>query len=467
MGKGKGKQKGHDKQNQGKQKGKKDQKEQQKGNKNSGYISSCKEFKFINEERVRNFFNNKTCMKALSSKNPLSKNEIKNLKSIHPLVNWYNPTNLSLCLVCGQALDEKHFAEHMEDKHVLALSINDQTIYCTKCNRYIPIEKGTLLAELLNIEQPETKPVVSAAPLKSGLMARGLHNLGNSCWMNSSLQLLSRLPLLPDEVNGSKAPLAQAFKYLSTDLKNSGHAIKPGQFVSALLARLPFLSVTEQQDAYEFFTLFFDSLRDEMGGNAKDLSGNDIENVKKIDTTTIDKSVSFILDSEMRCETCNSVTHIYQRTTAISLCVPYGASTTLGEVLDSYFSESSSGDDWKCDTCGNTTRCAIIPHIATTPQFFILHLARFRFRNNGFIKNNIKVELPLEISLDKYGIDEKYSLFGFVTHYGTMESGHYTSVYHDKTGFVYFDDESVSSIAEQEALNIQPYIIIYKLDVHA
>ncbi|EAX74155.1 Clan CA, family C19, ubiquitin hydrolase-like cysteine peptidase, partial [Trichomonas vaginalis G3] len=263
---------------------------------------------------------------------------------------------------------------------------------------YIPIEKGTLLAKLLNIEQPETKPVVSAAPLKSGLMARGLHNLGNSCWMNSSLQLLSRLPLLPDEVNGSKAPLAQAFKYLSTDLKNSGHAIKPGQFVSALLARLPFLSVTEQQDAYEFFTLFFDSLRDEMGGNAKDLSGNDIENVKKIDTTTIDKSVSFILDSEMRCETCNSVTHIYQRTTAISLCVPYGASTTLGEVLDSYFSESSSGDDWKCDTCGNTTRCAIIPHIATTPQFLILHLARFRFGNNGFIKNNIKVELPLEIS---------------------------------------------------------------------
>ena len=461
--KGKDKQDSHDKGKDRRNKGQPQKNSSQKG----GYMSSCPEFKFINEQRVRNVFENKLFMKAISSNKPLSSKDIKVLQKQHKEVNWHKSGPIHLCLVCGQALDERHLDEHMvkNKNHYLTLSFNDRTIYCGKCQKDYPILPKTLLSELLGMEddidpKERIKPRVQA---EGSISARGLHNMGNSCWMNASLQMLARLDLIPDGVSPTKAPLAASFCELCSELKKGGHAIKPGSFVSNMISKLPFLTVVEQQDAYEFLVLFLDTLRDELGGTPENLSASELSLCERSLSTPVDKCVGFILESSMKCENCNSVHCLYQRTTILSICVPIGAPSTLEECLKMYFSESSSaGDDWRCEDCGQIAECSLTPSFGTLPKVLIIHLSRFRYGNHGYVKNNVKISIPLSFDTDEFGINATYNIMGFVTHYGTMEGGHYTSVYREKSNnFLYFDDNIVSSITQEEALGIQPYILFY------
>ena len=461
--KGKNQQDSHDKRKDKRVKGQ----PQGKSTSKNGYMNTCSEFKFINEQKVRSVFENKLFMKAVSSNKPLGSREIKLLQKQYKDVNWHKPGPICLCLVCGQPLDERHVNEHISKNknHFLMLSFNDHTIYCAKCDKDYPIQPKTLLSELLGMDEEvdpkqKLKPKVQAA---GSINARGLHNLGNSCWLNASLQLLARLNLIPDNVSPTTNPLCYSFLDLCMELKKSGHAIKPSEFVSNMLSKLPFLSVIEQQDAYEFLVLFLDTLRDELGGTPQNLSSSELSLCQQSLSTPVDKCVGFILESSMKCENCNSIHCLYQRTTILSICVPIGTPSTLEECLKMYFSESSSaGDDWRCEDCGQIAECSITPSFATLPSVLIIHLSRFRFGNHGYVKNNVKISIPLSFETNGFGISSTFNLMGFVTHYGTMEGGHYTSVFRDKSNnYLYFDDSVVSTITQEEALDIQPYILFY------
>ena len=455
--KGKNKDKGRDKDKNRRVKGPPQQVERHAG--------SCPHFKFIDEGRIRSVFETKVFMKAISSNKPLSKNEIKSLQKMHKGVNWHKSGQISLCLTCGQAFDEKNVEEHATKckNHLLFLSFNDRMIYCFKCDNSFPIEPKTLLAELLGTDEEE----ISFSPKAracGAVAARGLHNLGNSCWMNATLQVLSRLNLVPETTSPTTAPLSAAFYSLAKDLKTPGHALRPNDFVGHMLTKLSFLDVREQQDAYEFLMLFLDTMRDEMGGTGKNLSSDELSKVKTSLCTPIDQCVGFIINSQMQCEKCGGTRFLYQRTTILSICVPIGQPATLEECLKMHFSESSSsGDDWRCDNCGQIADCTIVPSFATIPKVLIIHLARFRISNYGYVKNNVKITVPLTLNTEEFGVKGEYELLGFITHHGTMEGGHYTSVFKDKSSFLYFDDSEVSTISTQEALSVQPYILFYSL----
>ena len=434
--------------------------------KKGGYLSTCPHFKFINEEKVRSIFNDKYFMKAMSSNKPLSSQERKTLEKKYKNVNWHKLGNIHICLVCGQPFDDRYIDEHMKNNknHCLALCLNDRRILCLHCDETFPIEPHTFLATLLGADEEEdpSQKLKALAVADGSVGARGLHNLGNSCWMNASLQLLARLELVPETVP-STCPLSQSFANLAAELKKGGHPIKPGDFVSKMLEKLPFLTVVDQQDAYEFLVLFLDSMRDELGGSPANLSSHDLSLCRTSLSTPIDQCVGFILKSSMKCENCESYHYLYQRTTILSICVPIGQPSSLEECLKMYFSESASaGDDWRCDNCGQVSECTLTPSFAVLPNVLIIHLARFRMSNYGFVKNNIRISIPDSIDTTTFGAPGEFTLLGFITHHGTMEGGHYTSVYQEKSGrFLYFDDNIVSTISKQEALNIQPYILFY------
>lgn len=434
-------------------------------NKNQGSVSSgsqaCNHLQRINKEKILKIFEHKLFLKAIALKNALPKAERKTLEKFHPDVNWNKPSGLQICLICGQVVDEKHYNSHVNAQHCLFLDILNQRVHCESCEKPIPITQIDIFVQIFNLSQPEIKPQIQAIAPTEVIMARGLVNLGNSCWMNSTLQLLARIPLVAKDISESYQ-FATAFQRTSVELCKNGSVFKPSIFVHQLLAKFSYLSVYEQQDASEFVTMFLDALRDDLGGTPKNLSGNNLEDVKLSAMTSVDGTINFILDCEMKCELCETVSHIYQRTSILSMCVPFGASTTLEEIISDYFAEGSSADDWRCDSCNNTCSCSMIQRMKSTPKYLILHLARFRYTQDGFVKNNIQVRLPDTLDLKQYGATGSYELFGFVTHYGTMEGGHYTSVYHDSNKYILFDDSTVSILSKSDALSLQPYIIFYK-----
>lgn len=117
----------------------------------------------------------------------------------------------------------------------------------------------------------------------------GLENLGNTCFMNSSLQCLLHIqPLvsyflekeIEEEINSAsptKGTLARAFSQLVRDIFNatSHSVVSPIQFKKAVKVYAPHLLDFQQQDCHEFIRFLLD-------GMSEDLSK---KSVKKITDT--------------------------------------------------------------------------------------------------------------------------------------------------------------------------------------
>lgn len=435
-------------------------------------IQSCSHFTFENEGKVRQTFGDKIFEKALSGFQ-LTKKEKDRIHQFHPNANWYHPDNLCVCLVCGQVVDQTHFDTHFVKNHCLALMLEDQKIYCTKCDKEYDIVPGTLCAQLLNINTEKVTPltVASTSTVKCEIKLKGLFNLGNSCWMNSVLQMLTHLP----EFATGGGRLCGSFRNLRDSLlmteqtanpKNrSSFALRPNDFVSALKEKIDFLDVREQQDAYEFLIFLLDLIRSEQDGISNNLSSSNLADVERCLNTPLDKLFGFIMKSEMRCQNCQVVKTLYERTAILSLFIPFaGSGTTLDDCLQMFFSESSPDEEHDCEFCSQKAECIMKPSLMEDhlPEVLILHLSRFRMGKNGYLKNNIEVVFTEELNLmEILNINATYTLFGFVTHYGSIDAGHYTSLGKVGDQYFLFDDDSVTAVNKETGFQLQPYIMFY------
>lgn len=128
----------------------------------------------------------------------------------------------------------------------------------------------------------------SSAPITRGRTKRdgrtrgtiGLTNLGNTCYMNSALQCISRVEELAvyflqgkfkEEINagnplGYGGKMAKAYADLLAGLysENAGSAFRPGQFKSALAMSQPMFSGYGQQDSQEFLSFLVDALHEDL-----------------------------------------------------------------------------------------------------------------------------------------------------------------------------------------------------------
>ena len=353
---------------------------------------SCSHFAGINEEKLKRTFENKVFGKALSGKQ-ISSGENKILSKIFPNVNWYHIDDMYICLNCGQPVDGKHFDSHFQKEHCLALSIDDQTVNCTECGDCYDVKEGTFCGKLLGITNEVTPLSVSICSLKEKVEnGRGLINYGNSCWMNSTLQMLIRLPNFLDDAHLGE--ISQEFLNLKKELSQCGAAIKPNKFLEALHKISDYLSVYEQHDAYEFLLLFLDSIRNEQEGISKGLNSNTIKTVESSLNTQIDSEFAFITKTIMKCQKCGFQQFIFERVSILSLYIPFGyEKTTLDNCIQLYFSESAlEGKD--CSHCHEKCEYSLFPTLIEDhmPEILVIHLARFRVTKNGYVKNNSKVE---------------------------------------------------------------------------
>ncbi|PSK35638.1 hypothetical protein C7M61_004427 [Candidozyma pseudohaemuli] len=377
--------------------------------------------------------------------------------------------NLWLCFTCGAVgcgreqfgsdlKGNSHALKHYEDTgHSVAvklgsLSAEDEDncdCYCYKCNDEVKVPQ--LGEKLLNFGIDLGTAVKTEKNLVELNLDRnmnwqfnldgqdgelltpvygpgltGLQNLGNSCYLNSTLQALFSFPsyrsffadldfdkLVKDPATDLRSHMIKLYDGLHSgrysrpnELKGDDYqlGLKPSAFKSHIGADHYEFKTNKQQDANEFLLYLLDKLDKEFG-------------------LSLNQQFKFLLGSKLLCTECKTGTSSEELVDNISVALnaevvgeDENGKKQYKEVnMSDCFSNSLGSeqiDGYQCDNCGKKTTAIKQTGFATYPENLIVNAQRIQLENWVPVKVDVPITLPEQIDLSafaapKFQDDEK------------------------------------------------------------
>ena len=129
------------------------------------------------------------------------------------------------------------------------------------------------------------------------------------------------------------------------------------------------------------------------------------------------------------------------------------------------FTKEEEISDIQCEKCQKKTLFKKTLAIERLPQYLVIVLKRFKYilTTSVKIQNLIKFpldDLPLQNYVCQKNINYKYNLFGVINHSGSLEWGHYNSIFKVNDIWALFDDSYVSEI-KSGIESKKVYMLIY------
>mmetsp|Transcript_36148 Transcript_36148/g.87407 ORF Transcript_36148/g.87407 Transcript_36148/m.87407 type:complete len:1127 (-) Transcript_36148:2632-6012(-) len=321
------------------------------------------------------------------------------------------------------------------------------------------------------------------------VVPKGFANLGNTCFLNATLQCLAYLPPFCQSIlaiSESKQRLSKQMKKKlsqgqritsilsslykkihSFDEANRGHAIAPHGIVKAL----PSIGTCgsrngykfrpgRQEDAHEFLVHLLDAMHDgelrAAGINQQASGWRDRLPVPRLDETTyIHRIFGGYFRSQVRCGSCGYCSNTYDPFLDLSLEVSKKSCRSILHSLADFTSKETLDSDnrWKCSGCSKHVRATKQLTVFRPPLSLCIQLKRFSFeggfgargysaygtRGWKYGKSNNKfggggkitkpIEFPGHLNLPLSDSRScQYALTGVVIHVGgSASSGHYTA----------------------------------------
>lgn len=300
----------------------------------------------------------------------------------------------------------------------------------------------------------------------------GMPNLGNTCYMNSSLQSLATFPQIQkyfcDKKNriNIKNDLLSSFSEIICELtrydKTPITSTNLKKFKSILVKSRPDF-IKGQHDAEDFIITLLNILHSTL--NKKD--GADIrmsydnsltkeENIEKAlisyknhNDSIISKLFTILWKSTLECKECKNQRSYIETSFQYNLSLPDRISN-FKELISSPNVEILSEDNMVyCTSCSKKTDHIKKLEALHFSKILMITLVRFK----GLSKNELFVDYPLDI--------DNYSLQSIVNHYGILKGGHYTSFGKVDKNWYEYNDETVSEIKTDEVVNKNAYILFY------
>ncbi|CAF2367647.1 unnamed protein product [Rotaria sp. Silwood2] len=326
----------------------------------------------------------------------------------------------------------------------------------------------------------------------------GLKNLGNSCYMNSIIQSLSFNFILTNyflkgdfikDINtknkfGSGGLVVKEwFKliYLLWCQQYSYIAPQPFKYVVGTLQNA-YLG-TQQQDAHEFLVFLLDSLHEDLNQatrpRVEELKSENYKNDRQLAEASkqafLSHNRSIIIDlfyglfkSTTICLSCSYNSIRFDAFAIISVPIPPVRQCSLDDCLDLFreFEHLTGEERYECSNCKRLSAKKRRLDIWELPKIFIVHFKRFRLQQTHYIKNETLIRYPISnVDFSRWSqtpSPSKYSLVSVVNHFGSMNSGHYTSYCNDSKQWYYCDDHSIRSADVRElAHNVHAYLLFY------
>eukprot|EP00158_Paraphelidium_tribonemae_P005325 Partr_v1_DN27279_c1_g1_i1_m38457 putative ubiquitin carboxyl-terminal hydrolase len=167
-----------------------------------------------------------------------------------------------------------------------------------------------------------------------------------------------------------------------------------------------------------------------------------------------------LLANEIRCLTCDTLTHRMEPFLDLSLDIPADHVSLTSLIKHFCRTEILSGrNKFYCDACGTYQEAEKRLKIHQLPRILVVHLKRFKYveKMRRYVKLLNRVSFPLELRLqsaeakDKPAQDITYGLSAVVAHIGTDPShGHYISIVKSMKKWWVFDDHIVEPVDESQ-----------------
>lgn len=270
----------------------------------------------------------------------------------------------------------------------------------------------------------------------------GLQNMGNTCFINSSLQLLLNCPLLVNQIIESNNENLKKYKQTFEDyFRKTTNTLGPYILYKRYQKLNSNYAGISQEDAHEYLTFIIDDI-DEL---SKDI---DVKNLFKIS-----------LISKVNCEECDNFSKVIISEKMLSLSIDN--CETLDDCFKKLYKKESLDNDnkWFCDKCNKKVCSYKEICINKISKYLIICLNRFIFDKNNIIKNNNNI-------LFSKNIFTNYELIGIIYHMGNINGGHYIcSITRDGKKWFLIDDINIieTTYEKLEKINNNAYILLYHI----
>ena len=268
---------------------------------------------------------------------------------------------------------------------------------------------------------------------------KGFKNIGNTCYLNSGLQMLIQNKKLTNLIlkYSSQSDTLEKIGEFVKEYHNPGNSILTPIEIKKIVGKKygQFMGL-EQQDSTEFVIQLLDIIDDEIklidkeSGGIESIFGIDINvrlkckfrNCLKI-SDNIEKNNILMLDIDSQCTSLEDAYRAFKS----------------GEKLE-------NDDKYYCENCKEKRVASKRHTISSWPHDIFIWLKRFKQDGRKYFKNSQKLEIPLKWRHDNI-------LQGAVIHYGSLNGGHYVYLGKNANKWYLFDDSKISEIKTDTELS--------------
>jgi ubiquitin carboxyl-terminal hydrolase 36/42 len=270
---------------------------------------------------------------------------------------------------------------------------------------------------------------------------KGLNNLGNTCYMNSALQMLFAnidLCKLIIRYQNRSDELSKISDFIKFYHDPSRDTINPAIIKSIVANKKDTFLGYRQQDAEEFLTYFLELLN----SNIKDNYVDKLYNIKIKQTVKC---------KVMKC--LNKSESIFDHT---KLVLDVEDNDSLDECYRKFkMSDRLEGDEmYYCEKCQKKRIASKRYEVEEWPKHLIVMLRRFTHKNGRLDKNTKSIDIPFEWR-------KGYKLVGGIHHSGSLNGGHYVYFGKYNDNWYLFNDCSVTQLHSSSLDNFKNNSYIY------